>query len=349
MKIKKQRYAVLSNGEKVALYTISNDFMSFSVTNYGCIITSIIVPSAPESERKGQKDDIVLGYSTLDGYIGDTGTYFGAFVGRFANRIANAKFTLNDKEYTLDANNGKHSLHGGFDGYNRMVWKAKEISTQEGIGVCFTRKSLDGEQGFPGTVKMKVSYILTKKNQIIMHYEAKTDADTPINLTNHSYYNLKGSGKGDITSHVMMINADKYLPVRDDLIPTGELASVINTPFDFNAPKEIGKDISKSGGYDHCYCLNKGKDKLHLCAEVREPSSRRVMTVHTDQIGVQFYSGNFLDIACGKNGLKYEKHTGFCLETQCYPDSPNQPNFPSCILKKGREYTSTTIHKFDVY
>ncbi len=347
MKIKKQKFAVLSNGKKVNLYTISNGSMSFSVTNYGCIITSIVVPSAPDSQRKGKKDDIVLGYSTLDGYIKDSSTYFGSFVGRFANRIANAKFTLNGTEYTLDVNNGKHNLHGGFDGYNRMVWKAKEVATKDGIGICFTRISPDGEQGFPGNLKMKVTYILTNKNQIIMHYEAKTDADTPINLTNHGYYNLQG--KGDISKHIMMINADKYLPVNAELIPTGILAAVEKTPFDFTSPKEIGADIAKAGGYDHCYCLKDGKDALKLCAEVREPTSKRVMTVHTDQIGVQFYSGNFLDIECGKNGVKYAKHNGFCLETQCYPDSPNQPSFPSCILKKGKTYTSTTVHKFDVY
>ncbi len=347
MKIKEQRFGTLSNGEKVYLYTISNDTMSFSVTNYGCIITSIIVPSSTDSDRKGRKDDIVLGYSTLDGYIKDTSTYFGSFVGRFANRIANSTFCLNGIDYSLDVNNGKHSLHGGFDGYNRMVWKAEAIKVKGGKGVCFTRTSHDGEQGFPGNVKLKVSYILTKSNEIVMNYEAKTDADTPINLTNHSYYNLKG--RGDVLSHNMMINADHYLPVGSELIPTGEIASVQDTAFDFRKPKTVGKDIKTAGGYDHCFCLNGGKDGLRLCAEVKEPTSKRVMTVYTDQIGVQFYSGNFLDIECGRNGLPYKKHTGFCLETQCYPDSPNQPDFPSCILKKGKTYTSTTVHKFDIY
>ncbi len=347
MKIKKQRFATLSNGEKVSLYTISNEFMSFSVTNYGCIITSIVVPSSTDSERKGQKDDIVLGYSTLDGYIKDCDTYFGSFVGRFANRIAKATFSLNGKEYNLDVNNGKHNLHGGFDGYNRMVWKSKAIKTKTGKGVMFSRMSKDGEQGFPGNVKIKVSYILTETNEIIMHYEAKTDADTPMNLTNHSYYNLKG--KGDIASHSMMINADHYLPVGSDLIPTGEIKAVESTAFDFTKPKLIGKDIKEAGGYDHCFCLNKAKEGLRLCAEVKEPTSKRVMTVYTDQIGVQFYSGNFLNIDCGRNGIAYEKHNGFCLETQCYPDSPNQPKFPSCILESGDTYTSTTVHKFDLY
>ncbi len=347
MKIKKQRFGTLCSGEKISLYTISNGNMSFSVTNYGCIITSIIVPSSTDSERKGKKDDIVLGYSTLDGYIKDTSTYFGSFVGRFANRIAKATFSLNGIDYNLDANNGKNSLHGGYDGYNRMVWKSDTIKTKNGKGVMFSRTSDDGEQGFPGTVKMQVSYVLTDANEIIMHYEAKTDADTPINLTNHSYYNLKG--RDDITSHIIMINADNYIPITNDLIPTGEIKAVEGSAFDFRAPKSIGKDLKAAGGYDHCYCLNKVKNGLRLCAEVKEPTSKRVMTVHTDQIGVQFYSGNFLDIDCGKNGRPYAKHAGFCLETQTYPDSPNQPNFPSCILSKGQTYTSTTIHKFDLY
>ncbi len=347
MKVKKQRFAMMGNGKKVHLYTVSNDTMSFSVTNYGCIITSIVVPSSTDSERKGKSDDIVLGYSTFDKYIEDTSTYFGSFVGRFANRIAKSTFSLNGVDYALDANNGKNSLHGGFEGYNRMIWKAKTISTKEGTGVCFSRTSPDGEQGFPGTLKMKVYYLLTNKNEIIMRYEAKTDADTPVNLTNHSYYNLKGNG--NIGSHTMMINADTYLPVNAELIPTGEKKAVEGTAFDFRKPKAISKDIKEANGYDHCFCLNTTKDGVRLCAEVKEPTSKRVMTVYTDQIGVQFYSGNFLDIKCGRNGVAYEKHNGFCLETQSYPDSPNQPNFPSSILKKGNIYTSTTIHKFDLY
>ncbi len=347
MKIKKQRFATLSTGEKVSLYTISNDQMSFSVTNYGCIITSIIVPSSTDSERKGKKDDIVLGYSTFDGYIQDPNTYVGSFVGRYANRIANSAFTLNGVDYKLDKNNGKNCLHGGFDGYNRMVWKSETIKTKDGKGVCFTRTSPNGEQGFPGNVKLKVSYILTRTNEIIMTYDAKSDADTPLNLTNHSYFNLKGLG--DVSKHTILINANNYLPVDAELIPTGEIKDVAGSPFDFRTPKTIGQDLKASGGYDHCYCLNKTKNGLTLCAEVKEPTSKRVMTVYTDQIGVQFYTGNSLSVDCGKNGIPYKKHGGFCLETQCYPDSPNQPKFPSSILKKGKTYTTTTIHKFDIY
>lgn len=349
MKVVKQRFSMLSNGQKVHLYTVSNATMSFSVTNYGCIITSIVVPSSADSKRGGKKDDIVLGYSTLEGYINDSSTYFGAFVGRVANRIANAKFKLNGKKYSLDANNGEHSLHGGFDGYNRMVWKSKAIQTKTGVGVSFSRTSPSGEQGFPGKLKIEVSYILTKKNEIIMHYYAKTKADTPINLTNHSYYNLAGQGSGDILSHNMLINADSYLPVDAGLIPTGIIEPVVNTAFDFRSEKTISEDFVKSGGYDHCFCINTNKDSLHLCAEVKESTSGRVMSVYTDQPGVQFYSGNFLDVKSGKNGVPYTKNTGFCLETQRYPDSPNQKDFPSCILHAGEVYESTTIHKFDVY
>ncbi|MFI3258173.1 MAG: aldose epimerase family protein [Spirochaetales bacterium] len=349
MKIIKQNFGILSNGEKVNLYTISNGKMSFSAMNYGCIITAITVPSAHDSAGGGKSDDIVLGYSTLEGYINDTETYFGSFVGRFANRIANAKFTLNNKQYLLDANDGKNCLHSGLNGYNRMVWSAKPLKAKDGVGICFTRISPAGEQGFPGTLKLKVSYILTDNNELIMHYKAKTDSDTPINLTNHSYYNLAGENKGNVLSHTLAIHADTYLSVDAGLIPTGEMQSVEGNSFDFRKPKTIGQDFKESGGYDHCFCLRTGEDGLHLCAEVKEPTTKRIMTVYTDRPGVQFYSGNFLDIKSGKNGMPYEKNAGFCLETQEYPDSPNQKNFPSCILPAGKTYESTTVHKFGVY
>ncbi len=350
MFIKKQVFSVLSNGEKVYLYTIKNSRMSFSVTNYGCTITSIIVPSAIDSTRKGAKDDVVLGYSNFDSYLQDKNTYFGSIVGRFANRIANAKYTLNRKTYTLDANNkGKHFLHGGFDGYNKMLWKASIIYSLNEAGVCFTRRSVDGEQGFPGNVDLQVSYTLTHDSKLIMKYTAKTDADTPINLTNHTYFNLSGNPRKDVSEHTLMINADQFLSVNKDLIPNGKIETVSKKPFDFRTFKPIGKDLEAVGGYDHCYSLNNKDDLVHLCAEVREPTTKRVMTVHTNQPGVQFYSGNFLDVQYGKNGIPYAKHAGFCLETQRFPDSPNHANFPSSILKVGDEYVSTTIYKFGVY
>ncbi len=348
MEIKKRKFAILSNGEKVHLYTISNDTMSFSVMNYGATLTSIILPSAIDSERKGQKDDVILGFSTMEGYIQDPTSCFGATVGRFANRIANAKFSLNGIEYKLDQNDGTNCLHSGFDGYHRMIWQAKTINTTSEAGVCFSRQSVDGEQGFPGNVTVKVRYTLTNDNELIISYEAVSDQDTPLNLTNHAYFNLAGEGRGNILDHTMMINADSYVIVGDNTIPTGEIRNLANTEFDFTSPKLISKDIGSMFGYDHNYCLKAGKEPIHLCAEVTEPSSKRKMTIFTTEPGVQFYTGNYLATECGKNGKKYKKHEGFCLETQKYPDTPNQPSFPNCILKKGQTYTSTTVHKFEL-
>ena len=348
MEVKKQKFGLFSNGQKVHLYTVSNDTMSFSVTNYGGTLTSIIVPSAIDSERKGQKDDILLGYSTLEGYFKEPNVYFGATVGRFANRIANAKFSLNGTEYKLDQNDGNNCLHSGFDGYHKMIWDAKKIETTTEVGVCFSRFSPDGEQGLPGNVTLKVSYTLTNDNEFFIRYEAVSDQDTPLNLTNHAYYNLAGEGKGNIHNHTMMINADSYVLVGKDSIPTGEIKNLKNTEFDFTEPKLIGKDIEAVWGYDHNYCINQSNEALQLCAEVSEPTSKRKMTVYTSEPGVQFYTGNYLNIDCGKNGKTYKMHAGFCLETQKYPDSPNQPNFPNCILKKGQTFTSTTVHKFEL-
>ena len=349
MEVKKAKFGLLSNGTKVHLYTVSNDMMSFSVTNYGCTLTSIIMPSAKDSERKGQKDDIVLGYPSLDGYLRDSFTCFGSVVGRVANRIAQAKFTLNGMEYKLDQNIGENCLHSGFDGYHKMVWTAKKIETSTEVGVCFSRLSVDGEQGFPGNLMLKVSYTLTNDNEIFIRYEAVCDQDTPLNLTNHAYYNLAGEGRGNVHNHSIMINADAYVLVDDNSIPTGEVKPLKNTEFDFTAHKLIGKDIETVWGYDHNYCLCSGSENVHLCAEVTEPTSRRKMTVFTSEPGVQFYTGNYLNIDSGKSGKRYKKHDGFCLETQKYPDSPNQPTFPSCILKKGQTFMSTTVHKFELY
>ena len=350
MKIKKRVFGVLSDGSKLHLYTLSNGFMSFSVTDYGCIITSLFMP-----DKQGKLEDIVLGYSTIEGYINDTNTYFGSCVGRYANRIANARFTLNGTEYRLDANNGKTCLHGGFKGYNRMVWKSKAFRKSDEIGVRFSRTSFDGEQGFPGKLKIEVEYALTKSNELIFRYKVLTKKDTVVCLTNHSYYNLAGEGTLDILSHRMRINADSYLPVNSDLIPLKKTA-VEKTAFDFRVFKNIGQDIKKAGGYDHCFCLDtthkpctEGAAKgLLLCAEVEESVSGRTMSVYTDCPGVQFYTGNFLDVASGKNGLPYKKHGGFCLETESFPDSPNRSDFPSVIVKAGTVYESRTVHKFGI-
>lgn len=342
MKIKKQKLAVLSNGKKVHLYTVKNNDMSFSVTDYGCTVTSIILPS-----KSGEKDDIVLGFPTIEGYMQNWNCFFGVFVGRFANRIGGAAFNLNGKKYTLDDNDGGNNLHSGFNGYNRMLWKGEIVESQAGTGVRFTRTSPDGEQGFPGTVKLEVLYLLNDNNELTMRYRAESDCDTPINLTNHSYFNLRGAGKGDVLNHELCINASSYLEVDGGLIPTGKLIPVKDTPFDFTEAKKIGDDLGKvPGGYDHCFCLNGGAGKLSRCATVYEPETGRSMTILTNQPGVQFYAANSVNNVCGKNGDIYGKHSALCLETQQYPDFPNKPDFPQCILHPNELFEAVTVHSF---
>lgn len=343
MKVRIRKFGILSNGEKIQLFTVENNEMSFSVTNLGCTITSIIIPS-----KTGQKDDILLGYSTLDGLVSSHGNYYGVLVGRYANRIGKARFTLNGKEYKLDKNDGENCLHGGFFGYDKHVWEARAVRTKDGVGVRFSRTSPNGEQGFPGTVTLSVTYVLTKHNEIFMHYLAETDRDTPISLTNHAYFNLKGNGKGTILDHEVSINADSYLEVDSNLIPTGNILPVEGTPFDFHSAKPVGNDIADTnGGYDHCFVINHSKKKMAVCATVYEPVSGRSMLVATDQSGVQFYTGNFINEPKGKFGIPYNKHGAFCLETQQFPDAPNKKDFPNTILHPGDVYEATTIYSFN--
>ncbi len=342
MKIKKKSFGTLSTGQKIALFTVSNNEMSFSVTNYGCIITSILVPSETR-----HKDDIVLGYSTLEGYISNK-PYFGAVIGRFANRIAKAAFTLGGKEYPLSANDNGNCLHSGKNGYHKMVWKAEPFSNTREAGVMFRRTSPAGEQGFPGTVDLRVSYSLTPKNDIIIRYSAKTDAPTPVNLTNHTYFNLGGSDSSSIVDHQVQLFADRYVPVDAQMIPTGEILDVAGTPFDFRSPKAISKDIgSVSGGFDHNWEVSRSGEALNPVAGVYEPVTGRTLTVYSTQPGVQFYTGNFLKDEQGKNGESYGSHGGFCLETQHFPDSPNRSEFPNSILLPGEQYRQQTIWHFD--
>ncbi|NLK45753.1 MAG: galactose mutarotase [Treponema sp.] len=345
MKIKRTRFGVLSTGEKVHLYTIKNADMSFSVTNFGCTITSIIVPS-----KNGVKEDIVLGYSDLTGYINSHGgPYYGAFIGRFANRIGGSTFKLNGETYTLDSNDGKNMLHGGFMGYDKMLFEAKKIKTDDSVGVRFTRKSKSGEQGFPGNLLIEVTYSLNKKNEILLEYKAWTDKDTPVNFTNHTYFNLTGNFHNKIFDHELMLNADSYLAVTDDLIPTGQFTSVDkDKAFDFRKAKAIGKDFAKvKGGYDHNFVINHiAKKELSVCAAVYEPTSGRSMLVSTNQPGVQFYAGGSLVGSAGKFGQIHQANEGFCLETQQFPDAPNHENFPSCILRPGEEFYAQTIYGF---
>jgi len=343
MKIKKEHFGKTNDGKNVDLFYLTNkNGTVVKITNYGGIITSIIVP-----DKNGKFDDIVLGFNTLNKYL-KAHPYFGAIIGRYANRISKAKFFLNGNEYKLATNNGKNHLHGGIKGFDKVLWKAKEIKKENEICLKLSYLSKDGEEGYPGNLSIIVTYSLTNNDELKIDYEAETDKATPINLTNHSYFNLKGAGKSDILSHVLTIYADKYTPVDKGLIPTGELKKVKGTPMDFLKPYAIGLRIKEvKGGYDHNFVLNHKKGILSPAARVYEPETGRVIEILTTQPGIQFYSGNFLNGTIkGKNGKQYNKHYGFCLETQHFPDSPNLPNFPSTILKPGEKYSQTTIYKF---
>ena len=346
MKIKKEHFGKTNDGKNVDLFYLTNkNGTVVKITNYGGIITSIIVP-----DKIGKFDDIVLGFNTLNKYL-KAHPYFGAIIGRYANRISKAKFFLNGNEYKLATNNGKNHLHGGIKGFDKVLWKAKEIKKENEICLKLSYLSKDGEEGYPGNLSIIVTYSLTNNDELKIDYEAETDKATPINLTNHSYFNLKGAGKSDILSHVLTIYADKYTPVDKGLIPTGELKKVKGTPMDFLKPYAIGLRIKEvKGGYDHNFVLNHKKGILSPAARVYEPETGRVIEILTTQPGIQFYSGNFLNGTIkGKNGKQYNKHYGFCLETQHFPDSPNLPNFPSTILKPGEKYSQTTIYKFSSF
>jgi aldose 1-epimerase len=347
--ITKKPFGTTGDGKPVDLYTLTNKHgMEVRVMSYGGIILSLRVP-----DKNGHFDDVTLGYDSLDGYLKKS-PYFGAIVGRYGNRIANGKFTLDGKEYTLAKNNGPNSLHGGLKGFDKVVWEAEPFENQDGVGVIFKYTSPDGEEGYPGNLKTRVTYTLTDQNELVFAYHATTDKATPINLTNHTYFNLAGDGKGDILGHVLMLNADRFTPVDKTLIPTGELRSVKGTPFDFTKPTVVGARIHEqdeqllfAGGYDHDFVINRQGPGLALAARVEEPTTGRVMEVFTTEPSVQFYCGNFLDgTITGKGGHVYKQRTGFCLETQHYPDSPNKPDFPSTILRPGETYDSKTVYKF---
>jgi aldose 1-epimerase len=343
MNITKEAFGKTADGKQADLYTLTNaNGLTMKVTNYGCIIVSLEVP-----DRNGKLGDITLGYNTLAEYIKET-PYFGAIVGRYGNRIGKGRFTLDGVEYKLAVNDGENHLHGGIKGFDKVVWDAEEVTTADAVGVKFTYLSKDGEEGYPGNLSCTIIYTLTNDNEFKISYEAKTDKATPINLTHHSYFNLAGPGTRDILDHEIMLNADRYTPVDEGLIPTGELRSVKNSPMDFTEPKTIGSRIAQvSGGYDHNYVLNSGGGKLSLAAKLYEPTTGRVMEIHTTEPGIQFYSGNFLDgTITGKGGNVYQKHYGFCLETQHFPDSPNKPDFPPVILRPVEKYTHVTVHKF---
>ena len=331
------------------LYSFENkNGMKVSITNYGGIITKIMVP-----DKEGQLADVVLGFDSLAPYL-QQHPFFGAIIGRYGNRIAKGAFQLNGKEYTLATNNGPNHLHGGPKGFDKVLWNGTLIKNDENVGVVLTYQSKDMEEGYPGNLDVKVTYLLNNHNELAINYEAETDQPTICNLTNHSYFNLKGAGNGHILDHELLINAAQYTPVDETLIPTGEMAPVEGTPFDFRHLMPIGErvnvdhqQIKHGGGYDHNFVLNAGKEEYPRVAKVHEPTSGRLLEVFSSEPGVQFYCGNFLDgTITGKGGKVYGHRSGFCLETQHFPDSPNHEHFPSVVLNPGELYQTSTIFRF---
>jgi aldose 1-epimerase len=324
--------------------------MEVRAITYGAIIVSIKIP-----DRNGRLGDVVVGHDNLEGYL-TRSRFFGAVVGRYGNRIANGRFVLDGKTYQLAQNNGPNHLHGGTRGFDKVVWNGEIVKEARGASVRFTRTSPDGEENYPGNLAARITYILTGKNELIIEYQATTDKPTHVNLTQHSYFNLAGDGSGDVLQHRLTLNANRYTPVDATQIPTGEIAPVEGTPFDFRKEMPIGARIDgdhpqlKIGsGYDHNFVLTRNGNDLEQFARVVDPTSGRTLTVATTEPGVQFYSGNKLDGSItGKSGHIYRTRTGFCLETQHFPDSPNKPAFPSTILRPGQEYRSTTVFSFGV-
>ena len=337
------------DGRSVHLYTLRNaQGTEVAITDHGATVVSLKVP-----DRSGQFADVVLGFDDLGGYLGSD-TYFGATIGRYANRIAHGRFILDGVEYQLPKNNGDNSLHGGLKGFDKVLWAATAVSSEQ-PSLELTYLSKDGEQGYPGNLSVHLRFTLTSNDELRIEYAARTEKDTIINLTNHSYFNLSGAGSGDILGHLLEIAADRYTPINSQLIPTGQLQEVENSPFDFRKPTAVGSRIDSdneqlklAGGYDHNFVLN-GGGAVPFAARVSEPVSGRVLEVFTSQVGMQFYSGNFLNgTVHGKQGIAYHRRSGLCLETQHFPDSPNHPNFPSTVLNAGEAFESTTVYRFSV-
>jgi aldose 1-epimerase len=341
MGIQKESFGKTKDGKEVFLYTLENAKKSvIKITNWGGIVTHLLVPDA-----SGKLDDIVLGFDTLEPYL-SRHPYFGALIGRYGNRIGKAQFTLAGKQYKLSANEGKNQLHGGFTGFDMVAWEAEELPSGDGLKLTYL--SQDGEEGYPGNLACTVQYVFNDKDELSIEYTATTDKPTVVNLTNHSYFNLKGAGNGDILDHSVTIKADKYTLVDAEQIPTGELKAVKGSVMDFNQPRVISEGIAEAGGYDHNYVLSETSPRpLSLAAAVTAPGNGRKMEVLTTEPGVQFYTGNNLSgTDKGKGGKTYPKHGGLCLETQHFPDSPNQPSFPTTVLKPGETYHTQTIYRF---
>ena len=347
--VEKKSFGTLSNGKQVTMFTLKNTVgATAEIIDYGATVVSLTAP-----DRNGKYEDVVLGYDNVEGYVRGS-TYFGAIVGRYGNRIGKGKFTLDGKTYQLKTNNGENHLHGGVIGYNKVLWNGEIVKSEAGAAVAFTYVSPDGEEGYPGTVTLKVTFTLTNNNELKIDYEGTTDKPTVLNPTHHGYFNLSGNPTTTIADHQLMINADATTAVDKGLIPTGEIAKVDSTPFDFRTPTAIGARINVDnvqlkfgGGYDHNWVLNNVDGKVHLVATVYEAKSGRYMELLTNQPGLQFYSGNFLNgMVAGKGGIKYQFRSALCLEAQGFPDSPNKPTFPSVTLKPGETYKQTTIYKF---
>ncbi len=342
--VERMDFGKTPDGTPVELYVLSNGRITAKVTTYGGIVTELHVP-----DRQGKTADVVLGFDTLDAYLARN-PHFGAITGRVANRIAGAEFTLDGKEYKLAANNGRNTLHGGLKGFDKVVWKAEDVSGPDGPAVKLTHVSRDGEEGFPGNLSVAVTYTLTPDDALRIDYSATTDKATPVNLTNHSYFNLAGHASGAILGHELAIAADQYTLADDELIPTGQLAPVRDTPLDFTTPTTIGARIrqikAELGGYDHNYVIRPDTKSPAFAVRARDPESGRVMEMYTTEPGVQLYTSNSMGSIKGKGGAVYRKHQGFCLEAQHYPDALHHPDFPSIILRPGSTYTQTTIYKF---
>jgi aldose 1-epimerase len=346
--LKKESFGKTPDGKKVELYTLTNsNGVEARIITYGGIVVSLKVP-----DRNGRLEDVVLGFDSLEDYV-KKNPFFGTITGRYANRIAKGRFTLNGVEYKLAVNNGENHLHGGLKGFDKVIWKARPRQAMNGVGLELTYRSRDGEEGYPGNLSVTVTYLLTNNNELRIDYSATTDKDTVINLTNHSYFNLAGAGNGDILKHEVIINADQVTPVDAGMIPTGQLALVKGTPLDFTVSHAIGERIDSDNeqivlgkGYDHNFVFSNYDGSLRQQVTVYEPSTGRVMQVLTTEPAVQLYTGNFLNNLTGKGGRTYLRRYGFCLETQHYPDSPNKPDFPSVVLKPGATFKSTTMYRF---
>jgi len=343
MRIKERLFGRLAAGKDIIEYTLENSAgMSVSLINYGATIISVRLP-----DRTGRQAEITLGFDDLKSYV-KPHPFFGGIIGRFANRIAGGSFSIETEKYTLACNDhGQHHLHGGEKGFHKVFWTAESFERSDCAGIAFSYLSADGEEGYPGNLAVKVSYSFNQAGELKISYNAESDRATPVNLTNHAYWNLSGAGTGTIKAHLLQLNCSRYLPVDEELVPTGEIADVQGTPMDFTEAKQVGKDLNRvKGGYDHCFIIDRSEPGLTLAARLFEPDSGRGLEVYTTKPGIQLYSGNFLNGICGRGREIYNKHGALCLETEYYPDAVHHPHFPDVILRPGQKYRHETVYRF---